>query len=132
MFGEISYLLHSSSSAFILVLICLTILNLLYETRRKTLRIPQFSGPAGWPVIGSLWDIKGSSAQQFWVWSKSYGDVFQIQLGDIPVLVVNSASAAKAIFSGHSNALCSRPVFFTFHKVPLQRRGLFQSQTNLS
>jgi hypothetical protein len=33
------------------------------------------------------------------------------------VLVVNSASAAKAIFLGHSNALSSRPVFYTFHKV---------------
>jgi 3-hydroxyphenylacetate 6-hydroxylase len=118
MFREISHVLDPSSACFILLLTCVAIINLSYETRRKALRIPQFNGPAGWPVIGNLGDIKGSSAQHFQVWSKSYGNVFQIQLGDIPVLVVNSASAAKAIFLGNSNALCSRPVFFTFHKVP--------------
>jgi 3-hydroxyphenylacetate 6-hydroxylase len=117
MFGEISYQLNSSSAAFILLLVWVTIFYASYETKRKALRIPQFNGPAGWPVFGNLWDIQGSSAQQFRIWSKSYGDVFQMQLGNIPVLVVNSASAAKAVFSGHSNALCSRPVFFTFHKV---------------
>jgi hypothetical protein len=129
MFGEISYLLDASSVGFILTLVCFAIFNLSYEIRRRALRIPQFNGPAGWPVVGNLWDIKGSGAQHFRYWSKSYGDVFQVQFGDIAVLVVNSASAAKAIFSGHSNALCSRPVFFTFHKVPLQSHTLIRSQT---
>jgi hypothetical protein len=31
--------------------------------------------------------------------------------------VVNTAAAAKAIFGQHSQALSSRPEFYTFHKV---------------
>lgn len=38
-------------------------------------------------------------------------------LGNVPVVVVNTASDAKAIFGGHSQALASRPEFYTFHKV---------------
>lgn len=101
----------------LLALFVCTVALYLYEIPRKQLRIPLFPGPAGWPVIGNLFGINGNAAQQYRKWSQHYGDVFQVQLGHIPVLVVNSAASAKSIFSGHSNALCSRPVFFTFHKV---------------
>ena len=87
-----------------------------YETGRKRLRVPHLSGPPGLPVVGNLFGIKRNAAEQFRKWSQYYGDVFQIQLGHIPVVVVNSAASTKAIFSGHSNALSSRPTFFTFHQ----------------
>ncbi|KAI4756293.1 hypothetical protein E4T52_11608 [Aureobasidium sp. EXF-3400] len=54
---------------------------------------------------------------QYREWSKIYGDVYQIQLGNIPVIVCNSAESARVLFGHFSQALSSRPVFYTFHKV---------------
>jgi 3-hydroxyphenylacetate 6-hydroxylase len=114
----LSYLL------IILIVISLAVAPVLYERRRRGLRIPNVPGPGGLPFVGNLYDIRKNAAEQYRKWSHEHGDVFQIQLGDITVLVVNSASAAKAIFLGHSNALSSRPVFFTFHKVVPSLRNM--------
>ena len=112
-------ILGLSHLLIILIVASLAIAPILYEKRRKGLRIPNVPGPRGLPFVGNLYDIRTNAAEQYRKWSLQHGDVFQIQLGDITVLVVNSAAAAKAIFLGHSNALSSRPVFFTFHKVIL-------------
>jgi 3-hydroxyphenylacetate 6-hydroxylase len=114
----LSYLL------IILIVISLAVAPVLYERRRRGLRIPNVPGPGGLPFVGNLYDIRKNAAEQYRKWSHEHGNVFQIQLGDITVLVVNSASAAKAIFLGHSNALSSRPVFFTFHKVVPSLRNM--------
>ena len=42
-----------------------------------------------------------------------------MQLGNIPIIVVNSAAAAKELFGTKGHALNSRPVFYTFHKVSI-------------
>ncbi|KAF2180079.1 cytochrome P450 phenylacetate hydroxylase-like protein [Zopfia rhizophila CBS 207.26] len=87
------------------------------EFVRRAARIKGFSGPTNWPLVGNILDIKFNAAEKYRQWSKIYGDVYQIQLGNVPVIVVNSAEAAKKIFGQHSQALSSRPVFWTFHKV---------------
>ena len=102
--------------------ICLAIIGLvaftLYEVVRWKARIHGFGGPPGKPIVGNLWQIREKSApEQYRQWAKIYGPVYQIQLGNIPVLVVNSAAAAKAIFNQNSVATSSRPEFYTFHKV---------------
>lgn len=38
-------------------------------------------------------------------------------LGNVPVVVVNSAASAKVLFGQNAQALSSRPEFYTFHKV---------------
>lgn len=89
-----------------------------YELVRWSARVPGFRGPPGKPIVGNLWQIRQNDApEQYRQWAKKYGPVYQIQLGNIPVLVVNSAAAAKAIFNQHSHATSSRPEFYTFHKV---------------
>ena len=87
------------------------------EIVRSNARISHMKGPFGLPLIGNLWDIRVNAAEKYRQWAKSFGDVYQIQLGNIPVVVINSAAAAKAIFGGNSQALSSRPEFYTFHKV---------------
>jgi 3-hydroxyphenylacetate 6-hydroxylase len=93
------------------------------EATRSQARIPAFKGPRGLPVIGNLWDIRTNAAEQYRSWSKTWGDAYQIQLGNIPVIVVNSAAAAKTIFGQQSQALSSRPEFYTFHKVGFSLYG---------
>lgn len=124
MLGDFETTLNFPATIFILCLVFVVVPILFYENRRKGLRIPLFDGPPGLPFVGNLYDIKSNAAEQYRRWSYWYGNVFQIQLGNISVLVVNNAATAKAIFSGHSNALSSRPTFFTFHKVAISGTAL--------
>ncbi|KXT16552.1 hypothetical protein AC579_6314 [Pseudocercospora musae] len=101
---------------FFLIFLPITYL-LSSEVIRYRARLPAFTGPSGLPVIGNIADIKHNAAEKYRQWSSKYGPVYQIQLGNVPVIVVNSAQAAKTIFGNHSQALSSRPVFYTFHKV---------------
>lgn len=88
---------------------------LINEFIRSGARIANLKGPRGLPLIGNLHQIRVNAAEQYRKWSNKYGGVYQIQLGNIPVIVVNTAEAAKVIFG--NNALSSRPEFYTFHKV---------------
>lgn len=87
------------------------------EYTRHAARIPGINGPRGLPVIGNLWQIRKNAAEQYRLWSKKHGEVFQIQLGNIPVIVINTAASAKVLFGQNAQALSSRPEFYTFHKV---------------
>lgn len=99
----------------------LTFILLIYllvnEFLRAQARLEGLGGPGGLPLIGNLWDIRFNAAEKYRKWSQQYGAVYQIQLGNIPVVVVNTAAAAKVIFGHNSQALASRPEFYTFHKV---------------
>ena len=89
------------------------------EFVRRQVRIPGMKGPPGIPVIGNIGQIRINAAEKYREWAKTYGAVYQIQLGNIPVVVVNSAASAKVLFGQHAQALSSRPEFYTFHKVTL-------------
>ncbi|KAJ6781026.1 hypothetical protein PWT90_04928 [Aphanocladium album] len=76
-----------------------------------------FPGPRPWPVVGNLPLLYRCHAEkQFLLWSKQLGDVIQVRFGSMTVIVVNSASSAKEIFTGSAAALSSRPIFHTFHR----------------
>ena len=101
-----------------------SIVVVIYELVRWSGRIRGFGGPMGLPVVGNLLQIQGKDApEQYRIWSKTYGSVYQIALGSIPVLVINSAAAAKALFIQNSQACASRPEFYTFHKVSFPATG---------
>ena len=86
------------------------------ELIRHNARIRGMNGPRGLPLIGSLWDIRANAAETYRQWARKFGDVYQIQLGNVPIVIVNSAAAAKAIFGQNAQAMSSRPQFYTFHK----------------
>lgn len=90
---------------------------LVNEIIRRNARIPHMNGPKGLPLLGNIWDIRVNAAEKYRQWAKQYGDVYQIMLGNIPVVVVNSASAAKSVFGSNAQTLSSRPELYTFHKV---------------
>lgn len=87
------------------------------EYVRAQARIPGLKGPPGAPLIGNIGQIRANAAEKYRHWAKQWGDVYQIQLGNIPVVVLNSAAAAKVLFGQNAQALSSRPEFYTFHKV---------------
>ncbi|KAL0937396.1 3-hydroxyphenylacetate 6 hydroxylase [Colletotrichum truncatum] len=87
------------------------------EVFRSKARLSTFNGPRGFPLIGNLYQVRHDAAEKYREWSKEFGAVYQVQLGNIPVLVVNSAAAAKVILGHNSQAVASRPELYTFHKV---------------
>lgn len=101
-------------TTFVLIPAIYLIVN---EFIRNKIRIPALKGPRGLPLIGNLHQIRTNAAEQYRTWSKTYGGVYQIQLGNVPIVVVNTAAVAKAIFGQNAQALSSRPEFYTFHKV---------------
>lgn len=90
---------------------------ILNEFVRSSARVQGLKGPSGLTLIGNLAQIRTNAAEQYRIWSKKFGSVYQIQLGNIPVVVVNSAAAAKVLFGQNAQTLSSRPEFYTFHKV---------------
>ena len=95
----------------------------LTELYRSKVRIPDFTGPTGLPVIGNIHQIRVNAAEQYRQWARTYGPVYQIMLGNVPVIIVNSAKSAREIFGANSQALASRPEFYTFHKVVSSTAG---------
>ena len=108
---------HTLRSIVVLALAVPLAYLVINEYIRRSARLKGFSGPRNWPLVGNIPDIKFNAAETYRRWARVYGDVYQIQLGNVPVIVVNSADAAKKIFGQHNQALSSRPVFWTFHKV---------------
>ncbi|CAG8391962.1 unnamed protein product [Penicillium salamii] len=118
--SAIEYPYYSLAAAAILVPILYVILN---EFVRSSARVKGMKGPTGWLLIGNLWHIRTNAAEQYRLWSKTHGAVYQIQLGNVPVVVVNSAASAKVLFGQNAQALSSRPEFYTFHKIVSNTAG---------
>ncbi|PYH47697.1 putative cytochrome P450 phenylacetate hydroxylase [Aspergillus saccharolyticus JOP 1030-1] len=119
-----TYIIQSPLRTLALLLLTIPITYvILNEFTRASSRVPGLKGPRGLPLIGNLAQIRKNAAEQYRIWSKTYGPVYQIQLGNIPVIVVNSAAAAKTIFGQNAQALSSRPEFYTFHKIVSNTAG---------
>ena len=114
--SPISFLAYFAAASALLYL-------LIGELQRQQVRIKGFGGPSGLPMIGNLHQIRVNAAEQYRLWSQKYGSVFQIMLGNVPVIVVNSSKSARELFGGNSQALSSRPEFYTFHKVVSSTSG---------
>ena len=90
----IDHVLQSTVLSLVIAFITYVVLN---EFTRSRARVPGLGGPKGWPLIGNLWDIRSNAAEKYEEWSKVYGDVYQVQMGNVPVVVVNSAAATKTL-----------------------------------
>lgn len=103
--------------ALFLPVVLLVIYILLNEVVRLQARIPKLPGPRGYPLLGSLPSLRGTvTSDEYRIWAQRYGDVFQVQLGNVPAVIVNSAAAARALFITQREATNSRPVFHVLHK----------------
>jgi hypothetical protein len=86
------------------------------EIVRFSSRIRGLPGPRGYPLVGSLHSLRGKSpAEEYRIWAQRYGPVFQLQLGNVTTVVVNSAAAARAFFISQREATNGRPRFYVLH-----------------
>jgi 3-hydroxyphenylacetate 6-hydroxylase len=75
---------------------------------------PAITLPHSQPNINQISNRPAS--EQYRLWFQTYGPVFQIQLGNTPVVIVNPTQAAKSIFLSQGSAINSRPVLAFFHQ----------------
>ncbi|KAJ5895503.1 hypothetical protein N7495_007194 [Penicillium taxi] len=95
-----------------------TVYVIFNEAVRWSRRIKGLKGPVGLPIVGNLLDInKSYTAEKYRQWSLKYGPVYQIQLGNSTVVIVNAAEDAKTLFLNQTSSLISRPLFHIFHKL---------------
>lgn len=76
-------------------------------------------GPSPWPLIGSL-HLLGkyeTPFQAFTELSKYYGDLFSINLGSTPCVVVNNFRLIKEVLITKGGDFGGRPDFIRFHKL---------------
>ncbi|KAF9893337.1 hypothetical protein FE257_011769 [Aspergillus nanangensis] len=127
----LEHILHSSlhhlwahpgdlAASLLVLFLSYTLINELVSYKRQ---LPGFGIPPVLPLVGNLHQLRSDAAQQYRQWSKRYGSVFQIRLGNVPVLVINSAASAKVIFGHNSQATASRPELYTFHKLVSNTAG---------
>lgn len=113
---------QTALAASVLLLLAYVAAN---EVVRHRARVPGMRGPPpGLPLVGNLWAVRSGAAARYREWAGTYGPVYQVQMGNVPVVVVNSAAAARRLWAGQGQALSSRPVTYTFHKVSCCRRML--------
>ncbi|PPJ52416.1 hypothetical protein CBER1_10575 [Cercospora berteroae] len=68
-----------------------------YECIRRKSLLSGFGGPWGLPIVGNLLSIGEDAAESYRVWARTYGEVYQVQLGSIPVLVIVSDTSGTTI-----------------------------------
>ncbi|KAI2602053.1 3-hydroxyphenylacetate 6 hydroxylase [Hypoxylon sp. NC1633] len=114
---------HLIQSSVVGTLVLLALYLIGNEIVRSRERIPGLRGPKGWPIVGNLFDVRSNAPVKYQQWKNDFGPVFQVQLGNTCVVVVNSAAEAKTLFMSNSQALSSRPMSYTFHKVASSTAG---------
>lgn len=100
------------------LLLCVAIVYILVtELFRYKSRVSDIPGPIGLPIVGNYSQLAPDPAESLRRWGKEYGSVYQIMMGNMPVVIVGSMQAARDIFIGQGHATLDRPKFYTFHQV---------------
>ncbi|XP_065873437.1 cytochrome P450 71B37-like [Euphorbia lathyris] len=91
----------------LLSLLLLLPLYLIFKNNKQNKKLPP--GPSRLPILGNLHQLSQLVHQSYSQLSKKYGPVMLLRLGQIPVIVVSSAEAARDVLKVHDLACCSRP-----------------------
>ncbi|KAG6908403.1 hypothetical protein DXG01_004764 [Tephrocybe rancida] len=80
---------------------------------------PNLPGPRGWPIVGSLFQRGSDPADTYHRWSKLYGPVFKMRLGNKWVVVINDAESGEELLgsSQYGAVFQSRPMPHTLGKL---------------
>ncbi|KAL2840047.1 cytochrome P450 [Aspergillus pseudoustus] len=115
-------------SFFGIAAILITLLRLSNRTDIPKIRnLPELPGI---PVFGSLFLLGKHHARNCARLAKTYGDVFQVRLGNRRFIYANSFEAVKELWIKNQSALISRPTFWTFHSVVSETQGAFTLGTS--
>ncbi|XP_044117661.1 cytochrome P450 1B1 [Neovison vison] len=111
--------LSSQQTTLLLLLSVLALVHvgqwLLRQRRRQPGSAPP--GPFAWPLIGNAAAMGPAPHLSFARLARRYGDVFQIRLGNCPVVVLNGERAIRQALVQQGAAFADRPRFASFRVV---------------
>ncbi|XP_062607305.1 cytochrome P450 1A1-like [Saccostrea cucullata] len=98
-------------------------LIVLVITKIVTQKSPSIPGPWGFPLIGHLPFLGKDPMNQFQRYRKQYGDVYKINLGVWPTVVISGFDTVRKVLSEQSDSFAAKPEFHSFKHLT-RMRGL--------
>jgi hypothetical protein len=119
--GIVQLLLQPHILPFFLIALIYTAVKILDKTD-----IPKIKGlpeVPGLPIVGNLYGLGDNQAKKAAEWSKKYGPVFQVRMGNRRIVFANTFDSVKELWITNQSALISRPKLHTFHSVVSSSEG---------
>ncbi|KAK3725133.1 hypothetical protein LTR37_000644 [Vermiconidia calcicola] len=119
--GVMSLLLSPTVLPFFLIALVYTTVKIMDRTDvPKIKNLPEIPG---WPIFGNLIQLGENHAKIAHDWSKKYGPVFQVRMGNRRIVFANTFDSVKNLWITNQSALISRPTLHTFHTVVSSSEG---------
>ncbi|OBT95335.1 hypothetical protein VE01_06599 [Pseudogymnoascus verrucosus] len=94
-----------------------------YLNHTDTPKIKNLPEVPGLPLFGSLLKFGSDHATAAYNYSKTYGPVFQVRLGNRRIVFANTFDSVRHLWITNQSALISRPTLHTFHTVVSSSQG---------
>nr|AKH41026.1 cytochrome P450 CYP76AA26 [Thuja plicata] len=78
--------------------------------RQRQPRLPLPPGPAGWPIVGNLFQLGKRPHESLYALSLQYGPLMTLRLGMQTTVVVSSPAMAKDLLKTHDHIFAGRPL----------------------
>ncbi|KAJ6498713.1 putative cytochrome P450 phenylacetate 2-hydroxylase [Mycena vulgaris] len=72
-------------------------------------------GPAGLPIVGNLFQMRAGHARSLAHWTKLYGGMFRLSLGEREAIIINTYAGVNKTLIQQGAAFQSRPEFKLWH-----------------
>jgi hypothetical protein len=119
--GIVQLLLQPHILPFFLIALIYTAVKILDRTDIPKIKgIPEIPGL---PIVGNLYGLGDNQAKKAAEWSKKYGPVFQVRMGNRRIIFANTFDSVRELWITNQSALISRPKLHTFHSVVSSSEG---------
>nr|ACJ71248.1 cytochrome P450 family 1 subfamily D polypeptide 1 [Danio rerio] len=108
---------HTATSEVTLILCALALLLLALHGRRRAPGVPVPPGPRPWPIVGNFLQMEEQVHLSLTNLRVQYGDVFQVKMGSLVVVVLSGYSTIKEALVRQGDAFAGRPDLYTFSAV---------------
>uniref|UniRef100_A0A3Q3LF53 Cytochrome P450 1A n=1 Tax=Mastacembelus armatus TaxID=205130 RepID=A0A3Q3LF53_9TELE len=103
-----------SESLLALATVCLAYLILKFFRTKIPEGLRRLPGPKPLPIIGNVLELGSKPYQSLTAMSKRYGDVFQIQIGTRPVVVLCGSETVRHALIKQGDDFSGRPDLYSF------------------
>lgn len=103
-----------SESLLAMTTVCLVYLILRFFRTEIPEGLRQLPGPKPLPIIGNVLEVGNKPYLSLTAMSKRYGDVFQIQIGMRPVIVLSGTETVRQALIKQGDEFASRPDLYSF------------------
>lgn len=119
--GIVATLLQPQILPFFIIALVYTAIKIIDRTDvPKIKNLPEIPGV---PIFGNLLQLGEHHAKVAQEWTKKYGPVFQVRMGNRRIVFANTFDSVRNLWITNQSALISRPTLHTFHTVVSSSEG---------